>query len=389
MKRKICVITGTRAEYGLLRWLMQGIKDDPQLSLQIIATGMHLSSIFGLTYKDIEADGFYIDFKVETLSELDTPVGISKSIAKGIVGCAKALEELQPDLIVLLGDRFEIFASATAALTARIPMAHIHGGETTEGIIDEAIRHSITKMSHIHFVAAPEYRERVVQLGENPSNVYLVGGLGLDNIERLELLEKRALEDSLGLKFNSRSLLITFHPVTLENATAEHQMIELLSALSNLQDTTLIFTLPNADTGGRILIKLIEDFVKHHPNAYSYESLGQLKYLSCIKFVDGVIGNSSSGLTEVPSFKKGTINIGDRQLGRLKSVSVIDCTPTRIEIGKALTFLYSIEFQNILENAVNPYGISGASEKILEVIKSIELPGLLKKKFNKLDSSCE
>jgi GDP/UDP-N,N'-diacetylbacillosamine 2-epimerase (hydrolysing) len=268
-------------------------------------------------------------------------------------------------------------------------MAHIHGGETTEGIIDEAIRHSITKMSHIHFVAAPEYRERVVQLGENPSNVYLVGGLGLDNIERLELLEKRALEDSLGLKFNSRSLLITFHPVTLENATAEHQMIELLSALSNLQDTTLIFTLPNADTGGRILIKLIEDFVKHHPNAYSYESLGQLKYLSCIKFVDGVIGNSSSGLTEVPSFKKGTINIGDRQLGRLKSVSVIDCTPTRIEIGKALTFLYSIEFQNILENAVNPYGISGASEKILEVIKSIELPGLLKKKFNKLDSSCE
>lgn len=384
MKRKICVVTGTRAEYGLLRWLMQGIKDDPQLSLQIIATGMHLSSTFGQTYKEIEADGFHIDYKVEIINELDTPVGIAQSIAKGILGCASALVELQPDLVVLLGDRFEIFAAATSALTARVPMAHIHGGESTEGSIDEAIRHSITKMSHIHFVAAPEYRDRVVQMGEDPSNVYLVGGLGLDNIERLKLLEKRELEDSLGLEFNSRSLLVTFHPVTLENATAEHQMAELLSALSNLQDTTLIFTLPNADTGGRILIKLIENFVKIHPNAYSYKSLGQLKYLSCIKFVDGVVGNSSSGLTEVPSFKKGTINIGDRQLGRLKSQSVIDCAPTTSEIGEALTYLYSAEFQKNLENIVNPYGISGASKKILEVIKSIELPSLLKKRFNKV-----
>ena len=384
MKRKICVITGSRAEYGLLRWLMQAIKDDPQLSLQIIATGMHLSSTFGQTYKEIEADGFHIDYKVETINELDTPVGIAESIAKGILGCSSALEELQPDLVVLLGDRFEIFAAATSALTARVPMAHIHGGESTEGSIDEAIRHSITKMSHIHFVAAPEYRDRVVQMGEDPSNVYLVGGLGLDNIKRLKLLEKRELEDSLGLEFNSRSLLVTFHPVTLENATAEHQMAELLSALSNLQDTTLIFTLPNADTGGRLLIKLIENFVKLHPNAYSYKSLGQLKYLSCIKFVDGVVGNSSSGLTEVPSFKKGTINIGDRQLGRLKSQSVIDCMPTTVEIVEALTYLYSAEFQKNLENVVNPYGISGASEKILEVIKSIELPGLLKKRFNKV-----
>ena len=384
MKRKICIITGTRAEYGLLRWLMQGIKDDPQLSLQIIATGMHLSSTFGQTYKEIEADGFHINYKVEIINELDTPVGIAESIAKGILGCASALEELQPDLVVLLGDRFEIFAAATSALTARVPIAHIHGGESTEGSIDEAIRHSITKMSHIHFVAAPEYKDRVVQMGEDPSNVYLVGGLGLDNIERLKLLEKRELEDSLGLEFNSRSLLVTFHPVTLENATAEHQMAELLSALSNLQDTTLIFTLPNADTGGRILIKLIENFVKIHPNAYSYKSLGQLKYLSCIKFVDGVVGNSSSGLTEVPSFKKGTINIGDRQLGRLKSQSVIDCAPTTSEIGEALTYLYSAQFQKNLENVVNPYGISGASEKILEVIKSIELHSLLKKRFNKV-----
>lgn len=389
MKRKICVITGTRAEYGLLRWLMQGIKDDPQLSLQIIATGMHLSSTFGQTYKEIEGDGFQIDYKVETISELDTSIGISESITKGIMGCAKALEKLQPDLVVLLGDRFEIFAAATAALTARVPMAHIHGGEATEGLIDEAIRHSITKMSHIHFVAAPEYRDRVVQMGEDPSNVFLVGGLGLDSIEHLKLLGKRELEDSLALKFNDRNLLVTFHPVTLENATAEHQMVELLSALSSLRDTTLIFTLPNADTGGRILIKLIEDFVKLHPNAYSYKSLGQLKYLSCINFVDGVVGNSSSGLTEIPSFRKGTVNIGDRQLGRLKSKSVIDCKPTRIEITEALTYMYSVEFRSILENAANPYGISGASEKILEVIKNIELPSLLKKKFHGLALKCE
>jgi GDP/UDP-N,N'-diacetylbacillosamine 2-epimerase (hydrolysing) len=386
MKRKICVVTGTRAEYGLLRWVMQGIKDDPNLELQIIVTGMHLSQTFGLTYKEIEKDGFHIDYRIETINESDSPVRISESIANGVQGCAIALNELKPDLVVLLGDRFEIFAAATAAMVARIPIGHIHGGESTEGLIDEAFRHSITKMSQIHFVAAPEYRDRVIQLGENPSKVFLVGGLGLDNINRLTLLDKAELEDVLGLKFKSRNLLVTFHPVTLENDTAEHQMSELLEVLAGLHDTTLIFTLPNADTGGRIIIKMIEDFVGSYPNAYSYKSLGQLCYLSCLQFIDGVLGNSSSGLTEVPSFKKGTINVGERQLGRLKSESVIDCKPSQVEIKRALDVLYSQDFQNTLRNVINPYGTGGASEKVLEVLRSIELLDLVKKKFYCLET---
>ena len=386
MKRKICVVTGTRAEYGLLRWVMQGIKDDPGLELQIIVTGMHLSPTFGLTYKEIEKDGFHIDYRIETISEFDSPIGISESIAKGVQGCAIALSELNPNLIVLLGDRFEVFAAATAAMVARIPIAHIHGGESTEGLIDEAFRHSITKMSQIHFVAAPQYRDRVIQLGESSNNVFLVGGLGLDNIKRLTLLDKVALEEALGLKFKSRNLLVTFHPVTLENDTAEQQMNDLLEVLAGLDDTTLIFTLPNADTGGRVIIKMIEDFVDSYPNAYSYKSLGQLRYLSCLQFIDGVIGNSSSGLTEVPSFKKGTINVGDRQLGRLKAESVINCKPSQLEIKHALDVLYSQDFQQTLENVKNPYGTGGASEKVLEVLRSIELSDLVKKKFNCLEN---
>ena len=385
MKRKICVVTGTRAEYGLLRWVMQGIKDDPELELQIIVTGMHLSPTFGLTYKEIESDGFQIDYRIETISELDSPVGIAESIAKGVQGCAVALNDLKPDLVVLLGDRFEIFAAATAAMVARVPIAHIHGGESTEGLIDEAFRHSITKMSQIHFVAAPEYRDRVIQLGESPNDVFLVGGLGLDNIKKLTLLDKASLEDVLGLKFKSRNLLVTFHPVTLECDTAAQQMNELLEVLAGLHDTTVIFTLPNADTGGRILIKMIEEFVDANPNAYSYKSLGQLRYLSCLQFVDGVLGNSSSGLTEVPSFKKGTINIGDRQLGRLKAESVIDCDPSSAKIKHALDVLYSQDFQDKCATVVNPYGDGGASNKVLEVLRNIDLSDLIKKSFHRLE----
>ena len=385
MIRKVCVVTGTRAEYGLLRWLMQGIKDDDDLELQIIVTGMHLSQTFGLTYEEIENDGFQINYKVDTISANDSPLGISESVAKGIQGCAVAFSELKPDLIVLLGDRFEIFSAAAAGLLGRIPIAHLHGGESTEGLIDEAIRHSITKMSQIHFVAAPEYRERVIQLGENPNNVYLVGGLGQDSINRLQLLEEAVLERSLDIKFKSKSLLVTFHPVTLEDETAKEQMSELLETLSELQDTTLIFTLPNADTGGRIIIELIEDFVKGHPNSHAFKSLGQLRYLSCMSHVDGIVGNSSSGLIEAPSFKKGTINIGDRQLGRLRATSVIDCEPAREKIKIALSTLYSSDFQIALENTVNPYGSGGASEKVLKVIKNIELSGLIKKKFYNLE----
>ena len=379
--RKICIITGTRAEYGLLRWVMQGIKDDPDLSLQVIATGMHLSPEFGLTYREIEQDGFQIDRKVEMLTSSDTPVGIAKSMGLGLIGFADALNELSPDLIVVLGDRFEIFAAVAAALVARIPVAHLHGGEATEGAFDEALRHSITKMSHLHFVAAEEYRQRVIQLGEQPERVFLVGGLGIDNIKRLKLLDRAELENSLGFKLGQKNLLITFHPVTLETATTADQMTELLAALSELQNTQLIFTMPNADTEGRILIRMVEHFVAQHANASAYTSLGQLRYLSCIAHVDGVVGNSSSGLIEVPSFRKGSINIGDRQRGRLLATSVINSAPIRQDISAALEELYSADFQKRLNQVCNPYGEGGASEKVLETIKHYALDGIAKKVF--------
>jgi GDP/UDP-N,N'-diacetylbacillosamine 2-epimerase (hydrolysing) len=381
MNRKICVVTGSRADYGLLRLVMQRIKDDPELILQVVATGMHLSPIFGLTYKEIEADGFNIDSKIETLSSLDCPIGLADSMSKGLVGCANAFSQLQPDVIVVLGDRFEIFVAAAAALVAKIPVAHLHGGETTVGAFDEAFRHSITKMSHLHFVAAEEYRKRVIQLGENPKYVFLVGGLGVDGIHEVSLLSKEELESSLGFKFKSKSLLITFHPVTLEDDTAETQMKELLSALSDLTDTTLIFTMPNADTGGLALIKMIEQFVESHQNAHSFTSLGQQRYLSCIVQVDGVVGNSSSGLAEVPSFKKGTINIGARQLGRLQASSVINCLPERQQIRAAIKTLYSQDFTASLAETSNPYGEGGASDKIIDSLRSVDLSGIIQKTF--------
>ncbi len=386
--RKVCVVTGTRAEYGLLRWVMQGIKDDPELTLQIIATGMHLSPEFGLTYREIEKDGFLIDRKVEMLTSSDTPVGIAKSMGLGMIGFADALNELRPDIIVVLGDRFEIFAAVAAALVARIPVAHLHGGEATEGLIDEAVRHSITKMSQLHFVAAEEYRRRVIQLGEQPEHVYLVGGLGIDNIRRLKLLDRAALETSLDFKLGQKNLLITFHPVTLETESAVVQMEELLSVLAALVDTQLIFTLPNADTDGRALIKMVEHFVAQYSNARAYTSLGQLLYLSCLAKMDGVVGNSSSGLAEAPSFKKGTVNIGDRQRGRLHAASVINCEPTRQSIAAALCKLYSSDFQAGLSQVCNPYGEGGASEKVVTLIKSVGLDNLIKKRFYDFRQPC-
>jgi GDP/UDP-N,N'-diacetylbacillosamine 2-epimerase (hydrolysing) len=381
MKRKICVVTGSRAEYGLLRWVMQGIYAESELALQIIVTGMHLSPEFGLTYREIEKDGFQIDRKVEMLTSSDTPVGITKSMGLGIIGFADVLNDLAPDLLLVLGDRFEIFSAVAAALVARIPVAHLHGGEATEGLIDESIRHAITKMSHLHFVAAEEYRQRVIQLGEQPDRVFLVGGLGIDSIKRLKLLDRGELEASLGYRLGRRNLLITFHPVTLETATTGEQIDELLVALSSLKDTELIFTLPNADTDGRIVIQRITSFSEQYSNAHVFTSLGQLRYLSCLAHVDGVVGNSSSGLIEMPSFKKGTVNIGDRQRGRLQASSIINCVPKRLEIIDALSHLYSESFQAGLAQAENPYGEGGASERIVRIVKAIALEGLLKKQF--------
>jgi GDP/UDP-N,N'-diacetylbacillosamine 2-epimerase (hydrolysing) len=375
------VVTGNRAEYGLLRWVMQGIQDSELLDLQLIVTGMHMSPEFGLTVQDIEVDGFRIDRKVEMLLSSDTPVGITKSMGLAMIGFADALAELQPDLLLVLGDRFEIFSAAASAMIARIPIAHLHGGESTEGVIDEPIRHSITKMSHLHFVAAEEYRQRVIQLGEQPEKIFLVGGLGIDNILRLKLLSRSELEEVLDIKLMQRNLLITFHPVTLEDSTSGDQMKELLAALGSLEDTGLIFTMPNADTDSRILFRQINEFCAQHPHARAYTSLGQLRYLSCIKHVDGVIGNSSSGLAEVPSFRKGTVNIGDRQRGRLRAASIIDCEPNRTSISRAIDRLFSPSFLASLSSTRNPYGSGGASEVIVRTLETVSFDNLLKKPF--------
>jgi GDP/UDP-N,N'-diacetylbacillosamine 2-epimerase (hydrolysing) len=384
MSRKICVVTGARAEYGLLRWVMEGIRETPGIELQVVATGMHLSPEFGLTYKEIEKDGFLIDRKVEMLLSSDTSVGLAKSMGLGLIGFGDALQELQPDLMIVLGDRFEIFSAVAAAMVACIPVAHIYGGETTEGAFDEAIRHSITKMSHLHFVAAEEYRKRVIQLGEYSDRVFIVGGLGIDSINKLDLLDRPALETALGFELGAKNLLITFHSVTLENETSAKQMMELLGALQGLENTKLIFTMPSADTDCHVIFDMIKQFVSDHPNARSYTSLGQLRYLSCVKHVDGVVGNSSSGLAEVPSFGKGTINIGDRQKGRLKADSVIDCEPEQGLIAAAIEQLYSKEFQLMLKTVKNPYGEGGASEKIVQLLKDCKLESILKKSFNDL-----
>jgi GDP/UDP-N,N'-diacetylbacillosamine 2-epimerase (hydrolysing) len=381
---KICVVSGARSEYGLLRWVMEGIRSSLKLELQVIVTGMHLSPEFGLTYREIEQDGFRIDRKVEMLLSSDTSASISKSMGLGMIGFAGALEELKPDLLLVLGDRYEIFAAVSVATVSRIPVAHLHGGETTEGAFDEAFRHSITKMSHLHFVAAEEYRKRVIQLGENPEIVFLTGGLGIDSIHKLKLLSLADLEKSLDFKFGERNLLITYHPVTLEKDSSSQQMEKLLTALDKLENTHFIFTMPNSDTDGRIIFGMIEEFVAQRPNSKAFTSLGQIRYLSCIKYVDGVVGNSSSGLTETPSFKIGTINIGDRQKGRLKAESVIDCEPTISDIGRAFDKLFSADFQNSLEKVTNPYGSGGASEKMVRILEEDFSSLNLKKKFYNL-----
>jgi GDP/UDP-N,N'-diacetylbacillosamine 2-epimerase (hydrolysing) len=380
-KRKICVVTGTRAEYGLLYWLMKEIQDDSELELQIIVTGMHLSPEFGLTYKEIEKD-FKINKKIEMLLSSDTSVGISKSMGLAQISFADAYEELQPDILVVLGDRYEIFSAVSSAMIARIPIAHLHGGETTEGAFDESIRHSITKMSHIHFTATDEYKSRVIQLGEHPSRVFNVGGMGIENIKRLELLSKEEFEKSIKFKLNKKNILITFHPVTLENSTAKKQFEELLNAVDELEDTNIILTKANSDTDGRVINSMIDDYVsKNSDKAVGFTSLGQLRYLSALQYVDAMVGNSSSGLAEAPSFKIGTINIGDRQKGRIMANSVINCSSDKESISEVFERLYSSEFYEKLKSTVNPYGDGSASLKIIEEIKKIDLENILKKSF--------
>lgn len=378
-KRKICVVTGSRAEYGLLYWLMKEITDDPDLSLQLIATGAHLSPEFGLTYRAIEDDGFKIDEKVEMLLSSDTPVGIAKSIGLGVIGFADTIERLKPDILVVLGDRYEILAAAQAALIAKVPVAHVAGGDCTEGAIDEAIRHSITKMAHLHFATNEKSAIRVRQLGENPDYIFNVGSTGVDFVKRASLHDRKVLEKSLGFVFKIKNLLVTFHPVTLDSQSPDEQFHELLIALDNLEpDIGIVFTKPNSDTYGRSIIQLIDGYVAKHPNAKAYTSLGQAVYLSVMSQVDAVVGNSSSGLYEAPSFKKPTVNIGDRQKGRIQASSVINCPPEASAIVKAISQAFSLD----CSSAVNPYGDGNSSARIKEHLKNIPYPAkLIKKEF--------
>lgn len=383
VRRKICVVTGSRADYGLLYWVMREIAAAPDLQLQIVVTGMHLSAQFGSTYRAIEADGFHIDAKVDMLLASDTAVGVAKSIGLGVIGFADTLDRLRPDMLLVLGDRYEILAAAQAALIARIPIAHIAGGDVTEGAFDEAIRHSITKMAHLHFVTNADAARRVRQLGENPAHIYQVGSPGLDFIKRMTLLEREALEASLDYRFRDKNLLVTFHPVTLEQHSAAAQFEELLVALDAIgPDVGVLMTKPNADTDGQVIIDLMERYVKDRPSARAYTSLGQIRYLSAMALVDAVVGNSSSGLYEAPSFGKPTVNIGDRQKGRLQASSVFNCEPVAAAIENAIRSALVAD----CAATVNPYGDGESAARICQAISRIEDPAaLLKKHFFELN----
>ena len=380
--RKICVVTGTRAEYGLLSRLMKKIQEDPSLELQVIATNMHLSPEFGLTYREIEKDGFGINKKVEMLLSADTATSVVKSLGLGVIGFADAYEDLKPDLIVVLGDRYEMLGAVSSALFFQIPVAHISGGDVTEGAYDDAIRHSMTKMSHLHFTSTEVYRKRVIQLGEQPSTVFNVGAIGLDNIRQMELLDRKAFEESIGgFSLGEKSMLITFHPVTLENQTAREQFAALLHAVDRT-GYRLIFTKPNSDSDGRVIITMIDEYVKNHPEkSVAFISLGYLRYLSALQYVDVVVGNSSSGIVEVPSFGIPTINIGDRQKGRLRADSVIDCTPEKTAIMAALEEAESSAFREKARCTVNPYEQPDTVQQIFDTIKYHPLDSLIKKHF--------
>ncbi|MBC5631267.1 UDP-N-acetylglucosamine 2-epimerase [Parabacteroides hominis] len=383
--RKICVITGSRAEYGLLSGLMKQIDESEDLKLQIIATNMHLSPEFGLTYKEIEKDGFVIDKRVEMLLSSDTSNATAKSVGLGMIGFADAYEDLRPDLIVVLGDRYEILAAVSTALFFKIPVAHLHGGEITEGAYDDAIRHAITKMSHLHFTSTEEYRKRVIQLGESPDRVFNVGAIGVENIKRGSFLSKEELENSLDFKLGDKSLLVTFHPVTLETCTAREQCDNLLEVLAKHPEYRILFTLPNSDTDGRVIIDCIKDFVaKNEDRAIAFKSLGKLRYLSALKYVSAAIGNSSSGILEVPSFGIPTLDIGDRQKGRLAAKSVVHCGTSTEEIEQGFRLIFSEAIQSASKLRSNPYEKEGTTDMIVSQLKTYPLEDLIQKSFYNL-----
>lgn len=380
-RRKICVLTGNRAEYGLLRWTMQEILDDRDLSLQVVVTGSHLEPQFGSTIRHIEEDGFAVDARVPIHLDDSSERGVARSMAAALSGTVEALGRLQPDVLVLLGDRFEVHAAATAAMVARVPIAHIHGGEATEGAIDEAIRHAVTKMSHLHFVSAEAYRRRVIQLGEAPERVFVVGAAGLDNIERLDLLGPRELDAALGFALGS-FLLVTYHPATLVSGASARGATEMLAALDRFPDHRVLITGTNADPGGTAIRSLIAAYAKERPTRVLLsESLGQRLYLSALKASAAVVGNSSSGIIEAPSLGVPTVNLGDRQRGRLRAASVIDCGETEQAIAAAIGRALDPGFRAGLDPALTPYGLPGAARRIRDVLRTYPLDGILMKSF--------
>ena len=379
--KRIGIMTGTRAEYGLLKSLMQEINKDNDLELYLIVSGMHLSPEFGMTYQEIEEDGFEINAKVEMLLSSDSPAGISKSIGLGVIGFADEFQRADLDMLILLGDRYEALSAAICALVMRIPIAHLHGGELTEGAIDEGIRHSITKMSYLHFTSTEQYRNRVIQLGENPERVFYVGALGVENIKKINLMTKVELERSIHFEIDENTVIVTYHPVTLENNTVEEQFLNLLEVLDRNPKIRMIFTKANADTNGRIVNELIDKYAaQNSERACAFVSLGQKRYLSALKYCRIVIGNSSSGIIEAPSFGKPIINIGDRQKGRICADSVINCGYTQQEIQQAMETALTEEFENKARNCRNPYEKENTAANIISVIKDYLLNDKIKLK---------
>lgn len=382
--RKICVITGTRAEYGLLSRLMRLIQDSQDTCLQVIATNMHLSPKFGNTYQEIEKDGFSINYKIPILDENgnDDTVSTVKSMAKALTGFADAFHALKPDIIVILGDRYEILAAAEAALIERIPIAHIHGGELTEGAIDDAIRHSITKMSHLHFTSTEQYRKRVIQLGEQPESVFYVGALGVENIKTMALLDKKDIEAQIGFSIDNHTILVTYHPVTQGKHSAAQDINDFLAALEERKDLRMIFTMPNSDPGGKTITEAVSDFVKKHSDrAKAFKSLGVHRYLSVMKYVAAVAGNSSSGLLEAPSFGIPSLDIGDRQKGRIAAESVFHCDSDKASILNGLKQVLSPSFREKAQTVHNPYERNNTAKKIFQIISTFPLENLNQKHF--------
>ena len=381
MRKKIAIVTGGRAEFGLLRNLVKELDLIDKFDCKLLVTGSHLSKKHGYTIKEIINEGFEVYKKVYLDLRFDNSLYISKSISKGVDSFAEIFEELKPNLLILLGDRYEILSAAIPAVFAKIPIAHIGGGEITEGAFDDVIRHSLTKYSHIHFVSTDIYRRRVIQLGEDPKNVHNVGGMGIDSINSLDLYSKKIIEEKLNIKFQKRIFLITYHPATLYLEDDPKIIKKLLSDLKKFNNVTLIFTLPNSDKGSFYIYEEIQKFVKNNMNAFSFKSLGQILYFSILKYVDVVIGNSSSGILEVPYFRKPTINLGDRQKGRLKTDSVIDCDARSLEIEKAINLSLSEEFNKKISAMKLIYGNAGAAKKISNILEKTDFKGLINKSF--------